>query len=265
MIGSLDNAAKSSTNARKSFSFCVLGLSARNEILLKAMVRLLRDATLQEWVYAASGRDLVVLGFGDPKMPAVKNDLLRRPGADARARLWVGGGSEGERFWVALPLHFKDMEAALNRVGAWLMAQQDNQKAAEPFIAPVVDSGVLDNSSGELFRLLRWPPSELLPDTQRKKAATILLKTPSDLATLARRSGMHLDECTRFVNSLPNLQRSRRAAGSPQGKSIYAPAESSIDIGLLSQRSSGQVAAPAPKARHLGILARIRSRLGLAS
>ncbi len=284
----------------RRFFFCVSGLSARNEILLKSFVRLLQNATAQEWVYSPTGTDLVVLGSEHCAAPSARPEQETAPSPSpapplpprATARLWVGNDRPGEPFTVPLPLHFKDVETALNHIGVWLLANPSAAPAAEPAGAGPGHSNDHDHGNGngdgdgdgETYQLLRWPPASFLPTLERKKAATLLLKAQLDLPALARRSGMDLAECALFVQTLPFL---KTTPGAPAGTADSAADSQELDLFFLppaagagagagtaagagpapflpDRRAALPVPALAPASRMGTILARIRKQLGLA-
>ena len=253
------------------FHFCIFGLSARNEALLQSMVRLLKGVTQHEWTYAADGRDLVVAGFGDPRLPSVKADLLLYAPADTRARLWIGDGDDAEQFSVSLPLDFKQLRAAFDQVSAWLEAQQALR---------IADAKIhmAEHALG-CPQLLRWPPVDVLSSPERKKAAAILLKGPVDVASVARRSGMELGDCERFIASLPHVQWTERqvfrsgphpapghesAPHQALGRIAAALPDAPAPPGSAHDKRQAAVTAPFSWVRSGGFLALIRSRLGLA-
>lgn len=286
----------------RRFFFCVSGLSARNEILLKSFVRLLQNATAQEWVYSPTGADLVVLGSEHCAAPSARPEQETVPAPTqplpprATARLWVGNDRPGEPFTVPLPLHFKDVETALNHIGVWLLANPSAAPAEEPSGAGhghgghrIDDHGNGNgnrNRNGETYQLLRWPPASFLCTLERKKAATLLLKAQLDLPTLARRSGMALAECEFFVQTLPFLKTTpcapASAADSQALDLFFLPPPADAGAGtaagegplhsLPSRRAASPAPAPAPApapvlapASRMGtLLARIRKQLGLA-
>lgn len=244
-------------NKNKVFHFCIFGLSARNEILLQSMVRLLHGVTRHEWRHAADARDLLIAGFGDPKLPSTKDDLLMYAPADMRARLWVGDGRGGDLFGVGLPLEFKQLGAALDQVGTWLLAAPSSLSAEVS--RPPADQ------PDALLQLLRWPPSGMLSSPERTKAAAILLRTAVELSDLARRSGMEPAECRRFVANLPHVKWTRPLASAPESNCVLDVSPGTpAPTAPLQSRHQASLANAVSWARGNGILARIRSRLGLA-
>ena len=256
-------AAAPDKNERKRFFFCVSGLSAHNETLLKSFVRLLQNATEHEWIFSPTGSDLAVFGQGDANQPFMQPQTPPEALFNAMAQLWVGSEKENALFKIPLPLHFKDVEHALNLIGHWLVAQTRAAKAVETTLPA---SAITDSTdSRETFQLLRWPPASFLLTLEHRKAAALMLKTPIDLDTMARRSGMGTAECAKFVQTLPFLQKSRSVpqAGSPGHVLRKPPFASTSGMGSVSDFNHAN-AAPAPPSRMGSILMRIRKQLGLA-
>lgn len=239
----------SKTDDRERLEFCVSGFSTRDELLLKSAVRLLHSGTRHCWVYAPTGQDLAILGIDKPAIAAMANGFFPRVENGARANLAVGLGREGFQFWVSMPLYLKDLEAALNSVGDWLLAQ------AQPLAADENDAAQFQD--GEKMQLMRWPLASFLTTPERRKAATILLKKPTDLRSLARKSGMELGDCATFVAGLPHV---KRMASAPSAQDLAKLSEhTEAHAALRGHARSGHQAG----SRRIGILTRIRSRLGL--
>ena len=236
---------------RKQFLFCVTGLSARNEILLKSLMRLLHGVTRYDWVYSPSGQDLAVVATGTPELPAAKSDLSGPPEFSARACLWVGDACEGKPFRVALPLHCKELESELNKVGEWLVAQPAPAAASE---------------ANTVFQLLRWPPTAFLSTPERTKAATLLLKAPIKFDVLARRAGMSAEDCRLFIAVLPHMKHSVPEPDSLALERFFdAPSQPPENPGLSTFSITKSVSTLMTSVSRSGIVARIRDRLGLES
>ncbi len=243
---------------RRRFSFCIAGLSTRDEILLKSLVRLLQNVTRHDWVYSPEGEDLAILGAEISEFSLVKGAQMQLPEAISRARLWVGIGHDERAFRVSLPLHFKDLEEMLNKVGDRLVAL-----ASAPVKPEVVDSEMEPN---EVVQLLRWPPAVFLSTPVRAKTATLMLKAPIKISSLARRAGMPLEECLLFVGALPHVKRYQRPPDTFASSSFFGPSsqpfsESASSDSVLNSKNSG--AKDSQLVNRGGIISRIRERLGL--
>jgi hypothetical protein len=97
------------------------------------------------------------------------------------------------------------------------------------------------------FRLLRWPPAELLGSPERVQFATLMVSKPFTLEWVQQRSNLAPAACAQFF---AELHDARLLVALPSGtsRSVHAGGD-----------TADPTAAPAP----LGLLARIRSRLGL--
>ncbi len=284
-------------NERPYFLFCVAGLSARNAILLKSMMRLLHGTTRHDWLYSPSGKDLAVVAADTPDLPdAPSSDPFKPAGPVARAFLWAGNGGEQMRFRIALPLHCKELEAELNRVGDWLVAQpaaaaepmglpaaltasaSDSACAHAPAAAPAVpvllatpatpatpvEAGAdLPEPTG-VFQLLCWPPVAFLSTPERAKAATLLLKAPIALDVLARRAGMSVQECQQFILELPRVKRITPVMELLASDALFnAPSQFPSDAAPTAISTAKPVGTLMALVGRSGLLGRIRERLGL--
>ncbi len=98
---------------RSRLCFSVDGLSLRDELMLKSLVRLLDYLTQQQWIYRAEAPDLAIRGNGAPgSAPA--------PLQESAAVLFVGEAPPEAAFSIGMPLHPIDLERELNRVGTWI-------------------------------------------------------------------------------------------------------------------------------------------------
>ena len=150
--------------------------------------------------------------------------------APAPLRLHLSNTSSPQPLSLRLPLHVAALESMLNQVGEQLVQEQTHADL------PLTAFGK------EAYQLKRWPPAALLGSPDRMKLATLLTARALCLTGLAQRSQQPTDECERFLQALQQaglLTESRVAIGPA------APAQ-----------------APASA---MGLLARIRHRLGLAS
>lgn len=215
---------------RPSLGLSVEGLAARDELLLKSLVRLLDHRTQHHWTFDAARCDLRIVGDGIGHFATTAGepapDGLQPPAVLRAAR---AGSGQHE---LKLPLNPDALEQALNRAGTTILGAR--RTAEERAALPITDDG-------RAFQLTRWPPSELLRGPGRLALATLLVSRPCTVAQLQLRGCADRSVCLVFLNELQRAQLLRSdESGSP------GPA-------------SAPTAAPALP----GLLARIRRRLGL--
>ncbi len=231
---------------RALLSFSVEGLPPREELLLKSLVRLLDHRTHQHWAWKAGQADLRVVGGqasaeADDPAPAVPVLAIGQPDPQR-------GGH-----FLALPLHADELENTLNRLGAMVVHARGLGIAAP-------DSLIADD---EEFRLLRWPPAALLETPARVRLATLMTGRPTSLLLLRQRSGLAPQDCLDF---LADLRRSELLEGARQPAPAAARPPDALSTpsapdSVLPLDSRPQALARDPV--QPGLLARIRSRLGL--
>jgi hypothetical protein len=239
---------------RPLLSFSVDGLQARDELLFKSLVRLLDHRTHQHWTWRVEDADLRVVGDRFPVAPDES--------ADAIPRLTLGETPPARGPFLRLPLHADALEEMLNRLGAMVI------HAREIGLSSARDRNERGGRDEE-YRLLRWPSAALLDTPVRMKLAALLASRPASLRALQQRSNAGAQECADFIAA---LERSGFAAGSGRGGAGTGFAASRVPESTWPDSqapSSANASAPAPgTARGVvepGLLARIRSRLGLLS
>lgn len=247
---------------RALLSFSVEGLPPREELLFKSLVRLLDHRTHQHWAWKAGHADLRVVGQeppGDHEAPAQPVPMLAVGQLDPQRG---GPALPRSAHFIALPLHADELEQTLNRLGAMVVHARGLGLAA-------AEATPADH---EEFRLLRWPPAALLEAPHRIRLATLMTGRPTSLGVLRQRSGLAAQDCLDFIADLRRsglLENVREAAlqaptpaPTPAHTTTLAPSE-------VSEGPQPGSAAPAPSPPPVrdpvqpGLLARIRSRLGL--
>lgn len=219
---------------RAVLSFSIEGLPAREELLLKSLVRLLDHRTHQHWSWKVELADVRIVG--DQVHTADENHPTK-----AAPVLHVGHVDPQRGHFLPLPLHTDMLESALNRLGALVLHARGLGIASseEPW------------TDGEEFRLSQWPPAALLETPTRMKLAAMLTGKPTSLAALRQRSAATTKDCTDFLDDL-------KAAGLIEiAVSGMTPLEG---VHTLDAKAPDPQARPAVQP---GLLARIRSRLGL--
>lgn len=232
---------------RALLSFSVEGLPPREELLFKSLVRLLDHRTHQHWAWRADQADLRVVGQNAPTdhdAPLHAVPVLAVGQADA---------PRGGHF-LALPLHAEALERTLNHLGALVVHARELGLAT-------ADAALADDDE---FRLLRWPPVALLETPQRIRLATLMTGRPTSLGVLRQRSGLAAQDCLAFIADLRRsglLENVREAVQAPHAAGVAPHAHDAA------QPAAAVPAAPPAHASvhpvQPGLLARIRSRLGL--
>ncbi len=218
-------------------TFSVEGLSAREELLVKTFVRLLKLRTLHEWHYQAQPADLRMVAEG-----VLSKNLAALSGEQQQAL--VLGSLPGTRpNYLCMPLRADELQQELNRVGALIVAARQTQlpSALDWVTHPV--------------QLTRWPQADLVATPQRLRMATLLTGKPLTLEQLQLRSGQTQEQCILCLTDFgrAGLLRGRQAA-------VGTPSTAAMTTNAL---PIAKPAAHTPLA--LGLLARIRNRLGLLS
>ncbi|RYY91842.1 MAG: hypothetical protein EOO24_30420 [Comamonadaceae bacterium] len=232
---------------RLALTYCVEGLSVRDDLLLKSLVRVLDHRSHQQWQCVESGGDLRVSG-----MPFGRGEADEQAGPVLRMGYPPG---EGE-FGLPMPLHAGHLELMFNRIGDQL-AQQRAEAAAAAAQQPVRDD--------QVFRLRRWPPAALVATPERRSLAALMSVRALSLASLHRLSDVPLPVCIEFLRDLRHADLIVTAPQMPAAAAVVpgadavgsALAAAAAPIG--SQPPAAAAEPPAPS----GLLARIRARFGL--
>lgn len=237
-----------STNfERTKLSFSLEGLTSREDVLFKSLVRLLDHVTAQNWAYRPASTDyrvdLLVVAEWYPPM------RYERPHPFTQPVLSIGSSAERDMHlsWPIQPTKLADL---LNRMGAMAMEQQSSTSGA--FFAA---AGPADGLDRDLFRLKQWPPSRFLVGMGRMRLATLLSGRAMTLDELQRRSALPLAVCRAFTTDLQNAKLLVITASSHP----LSPAYEKGPHELLNLPSAA-VAFAKP-----GLFARIRAGLGIKS
>ena len=218
--------------------YSIKGLELRDEILLKSLIRLLSHRTEHQWVCATEQADLEVTGsLPDPASGPHQDD------AQPPTRLIMAHDAPAEaQHFLRLPLHVNELELKLNQLGRLIAKAPALLWNATPATTQATTTAA---TPALTYRLQRWPQAFLLTSSERLKLATLLTVRPLSLAALQERSGQTQQACESFVNDLQN-------AGVLQPSATISPSSPT-----LKQAVPQRAAAP------MGLLARIRQRLGL--
>ena len=264
---------------RTVLTYCVEGLEAREELLVKAFIRLLDHLTHQQWRYQAPDEQtdihLLLAARGTAGV------FARRYGKLPSALLELGHGGDSRHGYLSWPLRPDALEAELNRLGG--LAKTQRPFLSPPISPPISSPSASASSSSpssdphlKEMRLQQWPPTHLLAGPGRMRLATLLTGKAMDLDALVRHSRLDLATCQAFVGELkqaglllltspitptaPTVSTTSPGSSTlpgPDGahRMLSRPAESASIAA-----SSGKV-----KAGPIGLLDRIRMRLGIQS
>lgn len=226
---------------RAVLSFSVEGLTAREELLFKSYVRLLDHRSVHGWLYSAQPMHLRADFKVDLRVVTDGLDITLIP--QAQQLLTLGTIDRKRDAYLCLPLRANELEEAMNRQGALILS---SRAALTPpgSTEPTGTSAHVYINLNETVRLLRWPPASLLGSPGRMRLATLMTGQPLTLAALQQRSGQPTQSCVEFVSDL-------KQAGCLGSLPSTAPAQRPI-----AKPGAAPVVQP-------GLLARIRSRLGL--
>lgn len=161
---------------RPQFSFDLDGLSEREQMLFKSLVRMLDHRMQHQWHHEPGAAHIRVT----TRQSAV-------PGG--RPELVLGGPRGDLEHWLDMPLRADAVESALNRIGHTVA---DSLSVMRTLRAP--EEG--------LIRLTRWPGPALLSDKDRLRLATLLTARPISIAELERRVNVSIDTCRDFIAAL---------------------------------------------------------------
>ena len=267
---------------RVTLAFCVDGLQAREELLVKAFIRLLSHLTHQKWHYQPPGETAAIdVLFA---APGTTQAFLERHGKLPPAVLTLGYGGENGRGHLSWPLRANALEKELNRLGGLVITQRSpvHDADAVPLLSGAY-TGQTDASDVlvKQMRLKQWPPARFLAAPGRMRLATLLTGKAMALDELAYRSNLPRRSCEAFVDELQQAQllfyptQSRpilvgglHTAGIQHVASSYSQVNATIhDSNTWSLKSPDGNATPEPKAKSapISLLARIRMRLGIGS
>jgi hypothetical protein len=217
---------------RPRLLFCVRGLALRDELVIKSLVRLLGHRTHHHWIYSPDNTDLDMVGNAADD---VVRDTELVSTAEQVQVVRVGRTKEHQGPFLSLPVNSNEFELLLNDLGRRISESKSSVPAAP-------DQAQLQTE----FRLLRWPLTVFLAGPGRMKMATVIMGRSLSATALAQRAGVSLEECTSYLSEL-------QTAG-------YL----TVTVTGNSDAQAGAVTAPPAKEKVAsGLLARIRSRLGL--
>lgn len=221
------NASMLSLPSRAQLSYAIEGLVAREELLLKSLVRLLDNRTQHQWVYHPAAPDVWIVQDGKT-IPAAAS------GRSSAHVVKVTSQNLAQPGYISLPLRPQDIEGVLNKTGNLIL---ETRTQAAP--------GVSDSTYPCSYRLIRWPRVNVLNGPERLRMATLLVSRPYTVQELSQQTSLSLAVCDGFIDDLQatGLIEKRYAQAAPVQARSTAP-----DL-------SKPIALPE------GLFARIRSRL----
>ena len=256
---------------RATLAFCVDGLQAREELLVKAFIRLLDHLTHQKWLYqppdSSAAIDLLITA------PGTTQAFADRHGKLPPALLMLSNSGENGQGHLSWPLRPDALEQELNRLGGLVLTQRAAANAANsvPLFAATASGSANQaaNQTAKLMRLKQWPPAHLLAGPGRLRLATLLGGKAMSLEELVSRSKQSRDLCKTFANELQ------------QAKLLFYPTQSQPTLvggphTAAAHHSSAKVQQSSAATNHSkgvssrafvapGLLTRIRMRLGIGS
>jgi hypothetical protein len=237
---------------RSTLTFCVDGMSARDEMLFKAFVRLLDHLTHQQWRSQAAAPnqpvDLLVLAEGSKPATAPSPQSHNPPQV-----LWLSKEGTNLPGFLTWPLRPDALERELNRVGSVVMSQRGPKPGPALFTGAATGTPIARGAQVKLMRLQQWPPTQFLTGSGRMRLATLLTGKAMSLDELVYRSALPLPLCEAFVNDL------QRAGLLVEPSTVFKPALTQVQGQGLTPRS------PFEKPPPQGLFAKIRMRLGIQS
>ena len=233
---------------RPTLTFRVEGFETREELLFKSFIRLLDHLTHHHWRYQPaapnSRSDLLVLADGDQALRHQSPSQPQQPDQPDQPEQHVlklgSTGTNGYGF-LTWPLKPMELEKELNRLGRRIILNHTLRATGSLLTDPSVAASI---EQALPMRLHQWPTPPLLAGPGRLRLATLLTGKAMSLRELAQRSAMPLDMCREFVHDLQHA-----------GLIASGPAAS---------RQRNQISF-ASKPVQLGLLDRIRMRLGISS
>lgn len=240
---------------RPNFGFSVEGLTPREELLFKSLLRLLNHRTLHGWIYTPErSTEQLDLRVVSDKVTS-NTDLLPAPSFQAVLKLTAVESKQPG--FLTLPVRADELEVELNRLGTLIEAARRLPSCERAALATPTSNADRPAVLGDRpFKLTRWPSPALLGSPERLRIATMLVGKPVTLVELSYKTKQPLPQCIEFVNDLWRANLITDGSASTLRAAHFAQTASQRPTTHLSRAP-----APAPIARSL--LSRIRSRLGL--
>jgi hypothetical protein len=190
--------AYESANSRLQFNYAVEGLSAREELLLKSIIRLLDHRTKHTWVYDPAKADLWIVDHESsvPSKAKYQNPLhMIRTLASLQTAEVISGASDsatGDADKSVMRLNAQNVEITLDQVGNWFGVKLNNLTE--------IDSN--SDLQAESYKLLSWPTRLIQGDVTRSRISAMMLGKPLTMKDIVSKSGCDLGICEAYVQAL---------------------------------------------------------------
>lgn len=227
---------------RKQLKYGLLGLTHREEFLLKIILGMLNAKTHDEWMQDQDFPDMWILSDSVKKIPSMQMAETIRLSTLQN----FGTGFENGVPSTNTRFDADKIEVALNLAGETLR-QRMTQKYSET--AQVV---LFSETAGrKKYRLKRWPANELMPSISHNRVAALLLGMPLTMDSIVLKSSCDKVFCEAFVTKLIN-------AG-------YIAEQPDIGMDPLQAVSnlSKKASSNSLSAKKTGIFSKIRRRLAI--
>jgi hypothetical protein len=214
---------------RVRLSYGTEGLAARQDLLIRSLIRILDFKTRHQWVYQPDAADVWIVAAG--AQPPTQALTAKKP----YQILTINDDDRVSQNSISRALKSDQIEAVLNYMGQIIAPKLE---AKMPSQAPQVST-----QNADTFRLTRWPSTTLLGNAKYIRAATLLLNRPMHMTDIVTQSGLAKAECVEFINRL-------RAAG------LLRQSQAQM-LSVVASQAATNLAAN----QQQSLFARIRSRL----
>lgn len=239
----------SSNTKRIQLFFTAEGLPARDELLLKSMIRLLNFKTKHDWQYKPEHANILIVKQANNagEHDLLKNKLTRSCRTISLDTLQFDATIHGLTGRIdTWRLNAVKVEEALNRLGDdW--CQQSHVVQSPP------SSAANQADRAESYRLTRWPLASMLQNASRRRMAAVLVGSPVTLANVVEKTGVESGECADYIVELMQAGLlTTTLADTPMAVELADPIVSATTF-LITSNTAAK--------RPPSIFARIRNRL----
>ncbi len=172
-------------SGRMQFSFAIAGLTDREELLLKSLVRLIDHRTHHQWMYTEQTADVWLVAQGS-KAPTTAFLQGKQP----QILVFSPTALINSEAQLARPFKAEQIEAALNHTGA-ILAVSELSQTDQPKSTLV-----------ETYKLIRWPTLLVQGNPKRVLIASALLGKHMSLPEIIKQSNAPEADCVEFINAL---------------------------------------------------------------
>ena len=226
--------------------FSVSGLDSREELVLKSFIRLLAHRTHHVWKYAPMTAELCFVSEGakQSRLPAQQVQQIQQI-------LMLGTNRSNGLGYLQMPLHARELEAELNRLGVLIVPLD---QAAQTSV-DVPDTAPYQSLDTQPMSMLRWPPAALLKTPGRLRLATLMTGKQMTVYGLQLSSGSNLEECRTFFSEL----RAANLLSAAPGAQLLPQTRVQVTL----PTSAPTRAPPQQNKASTSLISRIRMRLGI--